>query len=90
MQLKTRLRTPAYLTLGCAALTLGLPQASCGPQKRDRSHLRFNSQLPGQFCLVGPSTGLNQRTSLSLSNALQPRPSLGVPAREESGLQGNQ
>lgn len=77
MQLRPRFQTLANMTLGCVALTLGPPQASCGPRKTNRPHLRFIPQLPGRFGLLCSFTGLTPRTSLSLSNALSAPPLFG-------------
>lgn len=90
MRLRTRFWTLANLTLGCVVLTLGAPQASCVPQKRDRPYPRSILPLPRRFRLLLSFSRLTPRASLSLSNVLSAPPSLGVPAREESGLRGYQ
>lgn len=72
--LKKTLRTRANLTRRCVNLTLGPPQASCGPREKDRPHLRSIPQLPGRFRQLRSLTGLTPRASLSLSNALSGPP----------------
>lgn len=79
VRLRKRLWTLANLTGGCVHLTLGPPQASCGPRERDRLTCGPSRSYLGPSACSAPSLGWPRAHLCRLAMPCQARPFLGVP-----------